>query len=159
MTRPKIDRVAPAFELPSSTGRTIASWDFKACQPLVLFFAHGDCAACRAFRQRLASELPRYQEHQAQLLALVPASLDLCNRLASDLALPFPLLADDTGAVRARFNVSKDCVALFVLDRYGEPYGEWQAAEAAALPPTEELVSALRLPELECPECGVPDWS
>jgi len=68
-------------------------------------------------------------------------------------------LADATSVLRQRYAVPDELVALFVLDRYGEPYGEWQAPETAALPPAEVLLSALRLPELECPECGVPDWS
>jgi peroxiredoxin len=159
MASVKIDRVAPAFELPASAGGTIASWDFKARRPLVLFFPHADCAACRAFLRRLAQERARYEEHGAQVLALVPASLDACRKLAAELALPFPLLADTAGAVRARYNVPEGFVALVVLDRYGEPYGEWQASEADALAAAEALLAALRLPELECPECGVPDGS
>jgi len=71
MTHAKIDRVAPAFELPATTGGTIASWEFKARRPLVLFFPHAHSAACHDFLQRLAVELPRYDEYQAQLLALV----------------------------------------------------------------------------------------
>lgn len=159
MLRAKIDRVAPAFELPASTGGSVASWDFKARRPLVLFFPHADCAACRGLLGRLARELPRYDEHAAQVLALVPDSLEACSKLAAELALPFPLLADASAAVRTRYNIPEEFVALLVLDRYGEPYGEWQAPEADALPPAEMLLDALRLPELECPECGVPDWS
>jgi len=159
MSRVKIDRVAPAFELPATTGGAIASWDFKAKRPLILFFPHSGCDTCRDFLLRLARETPGYLEHAAQVLALVPAPLDACSELASELALPFPLLADSTAAVRARYDVREGFVALLVLDRYGEPYGEWHAPEAASLPAADVLLSALRLPELECPECGVPDWS
>ena len=102
MTHAKIDRVAPAFELPATTGGTIASWEFKARRPLVLFFPHAHSAACHDFLQRLAVELPRYDEYQAQLLALVPAALDLCQQLAAELSLPFPLLADAASVVRRR---------------------------------------------------------
>lgn len=54
--------------------------------------------------------------------------------------------------------VKIDRVALFVLDRYGEPYGRWLASDADALPPAQPLLSTLTLTELECPECGVPEW-
>ena len=159
MPRVKIDLVAPAFELPASNGQTVASWDFKSRTPLVLFFPHADCAACRGRLQELARDRGRYGEYQAQVLALLPAPLPDCRRLAAELRLPFPLLSDSDGRVRGRYLEAPAAVGLFVLDRYGEPYGRWVAAEADSLPPAEPLLSALRLTELECPECGVPDWS
>lgn len=159
MPRVKIDLVAPAFELPASNGQRVASWDFKGRAPLVLFFPHADCAACRAYLAQLARDAGRYGEHQAQVLALLPASLPACRRLAAELQLPFPLLADTDGRVRARYLDTPAAVGLFVLDRYGEPYGRWLAAEADVLPSAESLLSALNLTELECPECGVPEWS
>jgi hypothetical protein len=61
--------------------------------------------------------------------------------------------------VRGRYLENVKDVGLFVLDRYGEPYGQWVAAEADVLPPSELLLSALELSEIECPECGVPEWS
>jgi peroxiredoxin Q/BCP len=159
MPRVKIDLVAPAFELPASSGDTVASWDFKSRAPLVLFFPHADCAACRGRLLELTRDLGRYAEYEAQVLALLPAALPDCQRLATELQLSFPLLADSDGRVRARYLDSPGAVGLFVLDRYGEPYGRWVAAEADSLPSAEPLLSALRLSELECPECGVPDWS
>ena len=159
MPRVKIDLVAPAFELPASKGRTLASWDFKGRAPLILFFSHADCGACRDHLAQLARDAGCYGEHQAQVLALLPASLPACQQLAAELGLPFPLLADTDGRVRARYLDTTAAVGLFVLDRYGEPYGRWVAAEADALPSAEPLLSALNLAELECPECGVPEWS
>lgn len=159
MPRVKIDLVAPTFELPASTGGRVALWDFKGRAPVVLFFAHSDCPACRDYCLRLRQGASRYADHNAQLLAVVPASLADCQQLASELQLPFPVLADADGAVRARYLDDPRSVGLFVLDRYGEPYGRWQAPEATALPGAEPLLSALTLAELECPECGVPDWS
>lgn len=159
MLRVKIDRVAPPFELPASTGGNIASWDFKAQVPLILFFPHAGCDCCRDSLLRLKQDFSRYQEHRAQVLALAPLPLEECTEFASSLRLPFPLLADRGGVVRGRYLETDKGVGLFVLDRYGEPYGEWVAAEADALPPTELLVSALELTEIECPECGAPEWS
>ncbi len=70
------------------------------------------------------------------------------------------MLADENGKVSARYRKSSaPGAALVVLDRYGEPYGHWLADDADRLPGAEAVLSALRLIELECPECGVPDWS
>jgi hypothetical protein len=123
------------------------------------FFSHADCGACRGHLAQLARDAGRCGEHQTQLLALLPASLPACRRLAAEVRLPFALLADTDGRVRARYLDTAAAVGLFVLGRYGGPYGRWVTAEADALPSAEPLVSALNLAELECPECGVPESS
>lgn len=158
MPCPRVDLVAPAFELPATTGRTVASWDFKSRAPLILFFAHSDCQACQNYLRKLKLDAPRYGQHQAQVLVLLPASLDDCEALADSLGLPFPVLADEYCGVRVRYFDTANAVAVFVLDRYGEPYGRWVAGDADALPAAEPILSTLELTELECPECGVPDW-
>lgn len=159
MPRAKIDLVAPPFELPSSSGGAVASWNFKARQPLVLFFPHAGCEVCRHHLESLERDLGSFAAHRAQALALLPASLEDCRQLAAALKLSYPLLADTNGTARARYLEDAAGVGLFVLDRYGEPYGRWLAEDADGLPGVEPLVSALELAELECPECGVPDWS
>jgi peroxiredoxin len=159
MPQVKVDLVAPAFELPATTGKTVASWDFKGRTPLVLFFPHADCPACRSYFEQLRRDAEWYRQHGAQVIALLPAGLEDCQELVAKLQLPFPLLADARARVRARYLNGPAEVGLFVLDRYGEPYGRWTATDADALPSAAPLVSTLRLIELECPECGVPDWS
>lgn len=160
MTRPKIDRLAPSFELDAAGGGRIASWDYKARKNLVLSFAHqADCPSCRAALSQLRQDYPRFQEHTAEVLALVPASLSKCTELQRELKLPFPVLADEGAGVSGRYRESPEPgAALVVLDRYGEAYGRWLAADADALPASETVLSTLRLIELECPECGVPEW-
>jgi peroxiredoxin len=158
MPRPRVDLVAPAFELPASTGQTVASWDFKSRTPLILFFAHSECEACRDYLCKLKQDAVGYNQHQAQVLVLLPAPLGDCKSLADNLDLPFPVLADAHCGVRSRYIDAANDVAVFVLDRYGEPYGSWVARDADALPGAEPILSTLELTELECPECGVPDW-
>lgn len=159
MPQAKVDNIAPPFELPASNGEKISSWQFKGRSALVLFFSHAACSACEHFLTRLESEGERFRERQAQVLALLPLPVAGCRELAEKLQLSYPLLADTEEKVRALYLRERNEVGVLVLDRYGEPYGRWAAPEADQLPATEAALEALSLCELECPECGVPEWS
>src|SRR4051812_19603805 len=85
------ERMAPAFNLPSGTGKPVQLWDYKQRKALVLYFLQGDETA---FLQQLETEATAYQNYGAQLLVIVATGPEQVKELTTSLKLTYPLLAD-----------------------------------------------------------------
>jgi len=83
-------------------------------------------------------------------------------RLAPDLDLPFPPLADDGGRGAQLYGAISESggpgVTLRAADRYGYGREVWRAAEADALPPPDAPLDRIAFAELEDCGCGLPAW-
>lgn len=116
--------LVPGFELPRAGGGSIRLRAYRGKRSLALFFVHGgDCAACR---EQVAAILPQYGDYayaDGEPLVLVPGPLAAAEALRADLALPFPVLADEEGKVFRRYGVTG--AALMITDRFGAP-ALWQ---------------------------------
>jgi peroxiredoxin Q/BCP len=97
---------APEFDLPSSTGESIALDDFKGKKSVVLYFYPKDdtpgCTteAC-SFRDNIAS----VQGHGAAVLGVSPDSVESHEQFRDKFSLNFPLLADDGARVSQAYGV------------------------------------------------------
>lgn len=135
---------APNFRLPSNRGEDIRLGDFRQRQPVVLLFL--DAAGSAPARAMLADFAARYadfQEWGAEVLAIAPAPLP-------DAGVPFPVLVDAGGEVRARYVGDAAGPAVFVLDRFTAPY-RWQVG--GAFMSAADAVEWVRLSEYSCTTC------
>lgn len=143
--------MAPAFSLPSGTGKPVRLWDYKQRKALVIYFLKGDETS---FLQQLETEAAAYQPYGAQLLAIVAAGPEQVKELTASLKLTYPLLADPDGAVHTRYiqltypqynpqQISNKPLALFVADRFGAISRYATATELNKLPGQPEILEVL----------------
>jgi len=116
---------APDFSLPSADGKTVALSDFRGRSEVVLFFYPKDntpgCTreAC-SFRDSHAA----FRDAGAEVIGISGDSGASHQQFADRLRLPFVLLSDRDGSVRARYGVAKTLGILpgrvtFVIDKQG----------------------------------------
>jgi peroxiredoxin len=150
----------PAFLLPSSRGVALGPPRYRQRKHLVLLCLDPERPADQAYLATVAQLYAEFREMDTEVLALLPQTPGDLAALAGDLALPFPLLADD-GTARARLlpaDTPATVVAALVADRYGIVTYQMVAADAAALAPPEEVLAWARFLGMQCAECSdAPD--
>jgi len=153
-----INTIIPFFNLPSTKGGYVKSWDYKQRKHLVIYFFRGaDCAECRGTLQKLAEKYGEYMRLNAEVLAIGKDDLGDLIELTASMHLPYPVLSDDNGEVARRYTYidpeTKGPVpSVFLADKFGSLEEEWIVNEEKDLPGQDELLSLLGLFELRCPE-------
>ena len=99
---------APAFTLPDQSGDPVSLEDYAGRYVVVYFYPRAKTGGCtreaRAFREA-------YEAYQARDVAVLGVSTDpveLLAEFADEEDLPFPLLADEDGAVTEAFGSRRD---------------------------------------------------
>ena len=152
--------------IPPLTARTVAgdvvrAWDYKQKKSLLIAFLHGDCPQCQSFATRLASRPAELRELDAVALLIFLETPPA--RLSS--APPVILASETTGRVAQEY-LGADAfgplglarVGLFVADRYGELFAQWEARDADGLPALAEAFKWLAHTQMGCEECSTPHW-
>jgi thioredoxin-dependent peroxiredoxin len=108
---------APKFELPASTGNTIALGDFAGRQRVVLYFyPKADTPGCTVeacgFRDAIAS----YQKLDVPVFGISPDPVEDVKKFADKFNLNFPLLADADHSVAEKYGVWQE------KSMYGKKY-------------------------------------
>ena len=149
--------LAPQFDLPATKVHRARLWDYKGRRNLAIVFVISvQDSAAQAFLEKFAGHYGEYGERNTEVLVISQDNIEVLERIAGQLGLPFPLASDVNGETTAHYT---DCqAAVFVVDKYGEVYAQSAAASPDELPAREEILDWLHLIELECPECGAPAW-
>ncbi len=160
---PRPGEALPYFELPGSQNGPLSPWRFKGRRNLVLVFTGDDeCEPCRQLLRGFAQRYRDFVAEEAEVLGVVPVSRSRAQQMAQTLGLPFPLLADEDGSVRLRYGAQGggDLVGVvYVADRFGELHERWLVEPGQpSLPVADEALARLRFLEIQCPECGAPEW-
>jgi peroxiredoxin len=142
----------PLFYLPSSAGGQSGPAATRSRYNLVLLFLD-DSPQTEPYLQSLSAVHPSILSNDARVLAVLPVPLHEAQRLASALAVPFPILSDDAGQTTQRIVGPGNHAALCVADRYGIIYVIDAAPDTASLPPASTVVEWLEYVEIQCPEC------
>lgn len=155
----KLRTVIPVFQLMTAEGKAISTWDFKGQRNMVLIFLPGEgCAECNEFLRVIVNMYHQFEEETAVVLPIVQGNSEKAVAIRDELRPQFPVLFDETGVVTSMY--TDHLPAVFVTDRFGELRAEWIAGPGHQFPPHKDILDALELIELECPECGAPlDWS
>jgi thioredoxin-dependent peroxiredoxin len=104
----RVGEPAPDFALPSSTGETVRLSDFRGKAEVVLFFYPKDNSpACTMEACTFRDSHEAFRQAGAEVIGISADSADSHRRFAERFRLPFILLADTDGAVRARYGVPR----------------------------------------------------
>ena len=99
---------APDFALPSATGETVRLSDFRGKAEVVLFFYPKDNSpACTLEACSFRDSHEAFREAGAEVIGISADSADSHRRFSERFRLPFVLLADVNGAVRAQYGVPR----------------------------------------------------
>lgn len=116
---------APDFALPSSTGETVRLSDFRGRSAVVLFFfPKAETPVCTAEACAFRDNYEAFVDVGAEVLGVSSDTGATQQRFAGQHRLPFRLLSDAGGELRARYGVAKT-LGLFpgrvtyVIDRAG----------------------------------------
>ncbi len=157
------DRPAPPFRLPSSLGRPVASADYLGRHNLVLLFLPGlDRTEYQTALESFAARRQEYEEQAAQVLVIFSGPrAESVLKEGGD--FPVPLLADAEGSVRRAYAallpepVGEEPM-VFVLDRYRGPLAALSSPALDDPAVHREILQWLTFFEIQCPECGAPEW-
>jgi peroxiredoxin len=151
------------FDLPEARGSQIRLWDYRGRRNLVIFFMDDvECSYCRKLLRMLSATYNDITAEEAEVLAVVQAPPSKTVSLKHELGLPYPVLSDASGEVFRRYGLldadKKPQVAIVIADRFGEVYHVSLVAKKHSLLSAEEILSWLKFIEVQCPECGAPEW-
>ncbi|NEO27873.1 MAG: peroxiredoxin [Kamptonema sp. SIO4C4] len=98
--QPSLNEPAPTFTLPTNTGEgEISLTDYRGQWVVLYFYPQDFTAGCTLEAKRFQQDLPKYIEHNTQILGVsaddVHSHADFCDSEG----LKFPLLADVDGNV------------------------------------------------------------
>ena len=116
---------APSFTLKDQQGRTVSLADFAGKKNVVVYFyPKDDTPGCTKESCTFRDQYTAFTDIGAEVLGISSDSEQSHAKFAEKYKLPFPLLADTTGAVRKQFNVPKSLGLLpgrvtFVIDKKG----------------------------------------
>jgi peroxiredoxin Q/BCP len=146
---PRIGDKAPDFDLPGTGGRNYSLADFRG-QPVVLVFYPGDnTPVCTRQLNEYTSDIDKFAEVGAQVLAVSPQSVKSHEGFADDQGgFGFPLLADEDKAVGIAYGIIGPVGfyrrSVFVIDGEGVIRYAHRAVGGLTFRPTNELVDAVR---------------
>jgi peroxiredoxin len=110
-----------------------------------------DCAACRAYLQRVAEADAEIRAWDGRVVVVVPAEADEAARLADGLDPPLMVLADPERRLSRHLRIPG--VAVLVADPWGEVRFRQEAGAGHELPEPAELADWVRFVAIQCPEC------
>ncbi len=117
--------LAPDFTLPAAAGDPVTLSGFRGKSQVVLFFYPRDgTPGCTAEACAFRDSYEVFQEAGAQVIGISSDSADSHRRFAERFKLPFALLSDHDGAVRARYGVPRTLGLMpgrvtYLIDRNG----------------------------------------
>ncbi len=105
---PGVGDPAPDFTLAQASGETVSLSDFRGRTEVVLYFYPRDnTAVCSAQACSFRDQFEDFRDAGAEIIGVSADSADSHRRFAKRFRLPFILLSDPDGSVRARYGVPK----------------------------------------------------
>ncbi len=136
---------APDFTLTAATGESVTLSDYLGRSEVVVFFYPRDnTAVCSAEACSFRDHFQDFQDAGALVIGISADSSDSHRRFAERLHLPFKLLSDPGGAVRARYRVPRTFGLIpgrttFLIDKNGII----QRVFSSQFQPTKHVTEAL----------------
>ncbi|MGH8568885.1 MAG: redoxin domain-containing protein [Gammaproteobacteria bacterium] len=164
MTPLTVDRrgeTLPGFTLPGSDGASVSLESYRGRTNLVLVFAGEklDASPLTVMLDELVARTEEFTLEAAQVLVAVtsrPTPVPQRGRWA------FPLLVDDGGRIHRRVGAAdaagRPSPAVLVTDRFREIFATYLPGLGSTLPGAKEILDWLVFINIQCPECGVPEW-
>ena len=105
---PKAGDPAPAFALPDQNGRTRSLAEFRDRWLVLYFYPKDDTPGCTEQACTFRDDLHKLEAMGAQVVGVSVDDVTSHLAFARKYNLPFPLLADTSGAVGARYGSIRD---------------------------------------------------
>jgi peroxiredoxin Q/BCP len=121
----RVGDVAPEFTLPQANGELVSLSDFRGRSEVVLFFYPKDLSpVCTAEACSFRDSYEAFRDAGAEVIGVSADSSGSHERFAARFRLPFVLLSDKGGVIRARYGVTKTFGifpgrSTYVIDREG----------------------------------------
>jgi thioredoxin-dependent peroxiredoxin len=144
---------APDFTLAATTGDPVSLADFRGRSEVVLYFYPRDnTAVCSAEACSFRDSFQDFQDAGAVVIGISADSSDSHRRFAERLRLPFILLSDPGGSVRALYRVPKTFGLIpgrttFLIDKNGVIQRVFSSQFQPGKHVTEALAALWRLRE------------
>ncbi|MBI4512259.1 MAG: hypothetical protein HY698_21680 [Deltaproteobacteria bacterium] len=146
----------PAFRLPDAQGKLTGTEDYFQRREMVMAILHEACGECAALEGALAQRLRDLWGLGAALLVIVPGAPAHLEPQS-----PIPRVHDETGNVIAlleqRLALIPGEARLIVADRFGQVHASLPA-HGDPHGTVQEILRWVDFIEMQCPECGVPEW-
>jgi peroxiredoxin Q/BCP len=91
---PAVGEMAPAFDLPSSTGKNIKLSDYKGKTVVVYFYPKADTPGCTTEACGFRDSADEYRKAGVEVVGISPDPVEDVKAFADKFQLNFPLLAD-----------------------------------------------------------------
>lgn len=91
----KEGEMAPDFELPASSGKTVGLSSLKGKKVVLYFYPKDDTPGCTAEACSFRDNLPKFKDVDAVILGISSDSLDSHRRFIEKYSLNFTLLSDE----------------------------------------------------------------
>jgi peroxiredoxin Q/BCP len=144
----RVGEPAPEFTLPGTGGRDYTLEEYRG-QPVVLVFYPGDnTPVCTEQLNRYTSDIAKFEEVGAQVLAISPQSVASHEDFSSAQGgFAFPLLADEDKAVGSAYGIIGPAGfyrrSTFVVDGEGIVRYAHRSVSSMSFKPTKELIQAV----------------
>jgi len=142
---------APDFVLPDRTGKMVRLSDFRGRKAVVLYFyPKDDTPGCTKESCAFRDSYEEFSDAGAEVVGVSSDSAESHGKFAAKHRLPFTLLSDQGGQVRARYGVPATLGLLpgrvtFVIDRDGVVRHVFNSQFQATQHVTEALEALRRL--------------
>jgi peroxiredoxin Q/BCP len=115
---PKVGQAAPDFSLPDQNGVAHSLKDYAGKWLVLYFYPKDDTPGCTQEACAFRDDLNRLTQMGAQVVGISVDNSQSHAGFAKKYHLPFPLLADEKGAVASRYGALHNMLILKVAYRY-----------------------------------------
>ena len=114
---PEIGAPAPAFSLPDQAGKTHALADYAGRWLVLYFYPKDDTPGCTTEACNFRDDIVRIRKLGAEVVGVSVDDVASHAAFAQKHSLPFPLLADEGGAVAASYGALRDLMVMKMAKR------------------------------------------
>ena len=169
-SRPVKGQLIRDFTLNSTLGQPVSLSDYRGRSNLVLVFCgdgsipsdFGTLTEIEGTLTEIEKDYPTFQDEQTQVLAILQCQPQEATRIQQQSQLSFPLLVDVDGQIHRSVGAAdgrgRPVAAIYITDQFGEVFAAYRAADGETMPSVEMIVKVIRFINIQCPECGHPEW-
>ena len=158
--RARRGELLPAFPRTESERSAGFVERYRGQRNLVIVFAANiaEGSPVSGLLQQLRLRAAELTAEVAQVLVIVTSP-----QMAAHGSVGFPTLLDQGGQIHRALGAGDAAgrlgPAVFVTDRFREIFAAYLPGQGSGLPSAQEILDWLVFINIQCPECGVPEWA